>query len=357
MKIYFHFIGLIGLIALASCTSKTDNSTGQEYKTVKIDTVRTASSLSVLQFPGRVKAAHDINIAFRVSGTIERIYVNEGAKVRKGQLLARLDTTDYAVQLKATEAEYQQVKGEAERVIALYNEGGTTPVAYDKARYGLQQIEAKYKNHKDMLAYAYLYAPFDGYVQKTLFDEHETVAAGMPVISIISQDTPEVELNLPASEYIRRNTFEKFSCTLDIYPGKEYPLQLIGITEKANANQLYAIHLKMDKSVMPLPSPGMNTMVSIYCRTEGQAIYSVPGSAVWQQDGQTYIYIYQQDNGQVLRTEVECLRLTGNGDMLLRGEGLKAGDCVVSSGVHHINNGEKVKALPPVSATNEGGLL
>ena len=148
--------------------------------------------------------------------------------IRKGQLLARLDTTDYAVQLKATEAEYQQVKGEAERVIALYSEGGTTPVAYDKARYGLQQIEAKYKNHKDMLAYAYLYAPFDGYVQKTLFDEHETVAAGMPVISIISQDTPEVELNLPASEYIRRNTFEKFSCTLDIYPGKVYPLQLIG---------------------------------------------------------------------------------------------------------------------------------
>ena len=73
--------------------------------------------------------------------------------------------------------------------------------------YGLRQITAKYNHAKDQLEYTRLYAPFSGYVQKRLFDSHETVAAGMPVVSVISEGTPEVEINLPAVEYIRRRQF------------------------------------------------------------------------------------------------------------------------------------------------------
>ena len=72
----------------------------------------------------------------------------------------------------------------------------TTPDANDKAMYGLKQITAKYNHAKDQLEYTRLYAPFSGYVQKRLFDSHETIAAGMPVVSIISEGTPEVEINL-----------------------------------------------------------------------------------------------------------------------------------------------------------------
>ena len=121
-------------------------------------------------FPGKVKAAQDISLAFRVSGTISKIHVKDGARVQEGQLLAELDPTDYQVQLDATEAEYQQIKAEAERVMALYKDNGTTPNANDKAVYGLKQITAKYKHHKDQLAYTRLYAPFNGYVQKRLFE-------------------------------------------------------------------------------------------------------------------------------------------------------------------------------------------
>lgn len=54
---------------------------------------------TILQFPGKVKAAQDINIAFRVSGTIRKICVENGTHVRKGELHAELDPTDYQVQL------------------------------------------------------------------------------------------------------------------------------------------------------------------------------------------------------------------------------------------------------------------
>ena len=200
-QIYLILTG-ISLILLSSCTQRTQKAKG--YQTVKIDTIVSADKQTFLQFPGKVKAAQDISLAFRVSGTISKIHVKDGARVQEGQLLAELDPTDYQVQLDATEAEYQQIKAEAERVMALYKDNGTTPNANDKAVYGLKQITAKYKHHKDQLAYTRLYAPFNGYVQKRLFEAHETIGAGMPVIAMISGGTPEVEINLPAAEYIRR---------------------------------------------------------------------------------------------------------------------------------------------------------
>ena len=223
-RIYLILTG-ISLILLSSCAQRAREAKG--HQTVKIDTVVSADKQTFLQFPGKVKAAQDISLAFRVSGTISKIHVKDGARVQEGQLLAELDPTDYQVQLDATEAEYQQIKAEAERVMALYKDNGTTPNANDKAVYGLKQITAKYKHHKDQLAYTQLYAPFNGYVQKRLFEAHETIGAGMPVIAMISGGTPEVEINLPAAEYIRREQFDNYHCTFDIYPGETYPLKLI----------------------------------------------------------------------------------------------------------------------------------
>lgn len=357
MKHCCYYISLICLCALSACGNRSNRQSVPHSKTVKTAIVQKASSLSVLQFPGKVKAAHDINLAFRVSGTIESIEVKEGMQVHKGELLARLDPTDYEIQLQATKAEYQQVKGEAERVIALYKENGTTPNDYDKARYGLRQIEAKYRNHQDQLEYTRLYAPFDGFVQKKLFDAHETVGAGMPVLSLISKDTPEVELNIPASEYIRRNSFEKFSCTFDLYPGKNYPLKLLGITEKANANQLHTMRLKLDKTSHPLPSPGMNTMVSIHYRSETETVYSIPSNAIGEKKGKEYVYVYSAKDSSVHCVEVHSLHLSGNGTTFVTSPALKEGDRIVSSGIHHIKEGDKVRILKPVSTTNEGGLL
>ena len=189
MKLFCCIILGAFMVMSASCSHNSKET--RRMQTVKIDTVFSVEGQTPLQFPGKVKAAQDVNLSFRVSGTIGKICVEDGARVRKGQLLAQLDPTDYRIQLEATEAEYQQVKAEAERVMALYKDNGTTPNANDKAVYGLKQITAKYQHHKDQLEYTNLYAPFDGFVQKHLFDEHETVGAGMPVISMISQGAPE----------------------------------------------------------------------------------------------------------------------------------------------------------------------
>lgn len=346
---------MISVCLLASCSKQATKETN--LQSVKLDTVKVAGEQSVLQYPGKVKAAQDITLAFRVSGTIARVLAEEGAQVRKGQLLAELDPTDYQIQLDATTAEYQQVKAEAERIIALYKDNGTTPNVYDKAVYGLQQMTAKYQHHQDELAYTKLYAPFDGYVQKRLFKAHETVGAGMPVLSVVSTGSPEVEINLPAVESVRRNQFSDYTCTIDAYPGKVFPLKFLSITPKANANQLYTMRLQWSSEERPLPSPGMNTMVTIYCQAEGEQYLSVPGSSVLQQGGKTYVFAYDPSSQSVHQREVVLARLLTNGDALVTSGQLKPGELVVASGVHHVKEGERVKPLPAVTGTNIGGLL
>lgn len=346
---------LAGVCTITACSHKDGKQVN--VQTVNVDTVKVAGEQTKLQYPGKVKASEDISLAFKVSGTVEKLFVKEGTTVRKGQLLARLDQTDYRVQLNATEAEYKQVKAEVERVIALYKENGTTPNSYDKAVYGLQQITAKYEHHKDELEYTCLFAPFDGVVQKCLFKEHETIGAGMPVISFVSTKAPEVEINLPATEAVRRGLFQSYECTFDVFPGEVYPLRFLSITPKANANQLYQVRLLIEAGERKLPSPGMNTMVTVYCNAGDATLMSIPNGSLLQEDGKVYVYIYRQETKTVKKTEIKLHQLLSDGRCLVSSGQLRDGDLIVASGVHFIKDGERVETLPAVTSSNVGGLL
>lgn len=356
MRIIYSILTNLCLLCLvASCSNGTQRQT--RVPSVKVDTVVANGERTFLQFPGRVKAAQDVDLAFRVSGTIEKIYVTDGVSVRAGQLLAEMDPSDYKIQLAATEAKYKQIKAEAERVIALYKDGGSTPNDYDKAVFGLKQIEALYKHHQDELAYTKIYAPFDGFIQKRFFQAHETVGAGMPVLSMLGKGTPEVEINLPAAEFIRRQQFSHYHCTFDIYPGKVYPLELIGITHKANANQLYTMRLKLDVKDLPLPSAGMNTMVTIFYTDGNDGCLQVSTSALLNKEGQSSVFVYNPESKTVKLCKVHCVRPLSDGNTIITSDEVHAGDIIVSAGIHAIQDGEVVRPIDPVSNTNIGGLL
>ena len=114
----------------------------------------------------------------------------------------------------------------------------------------------------------------------------------MPVVSIISEGSPEVEINLPAVEYIRRQQFTRYYCTFDIYPHQRYALELISVTPKAKCQSVvhYAASTeKEDKQAVP--SPGMNTMVTIECSEGDVCNLSVPGGAILRENGRTSIFL------------------------------------------------------------------
>ncbi|MDH6342708.1 RND family efflux transporter MFP subunit [Parabacteroides sp. PFB2-12] len=349
-------LGLVcSLLLFTGC--KQEKVQKEEIKTVKVNKAVRYGEEKTTSFPGKVKAASEVNLAFRISGPIARIHVSEGEFVRKGQLLAAMDARDYEIQLAATEAEYTQVKAEAERIIKLHEKQSVADNDYDKAVYGLQQITAKYEAHKNALADTRLTAPFDGYIQKRYFDKEETVSAGMPIFSLISTEAPEVEINIPATDYIQRDKFHSFSCYFDIYPDLTFPLELISINRKANLNQLYTVRLRLvTAGSREVPSPGMSTMVKIAFQPEESELVSIPLSALFENDGQPCVWVYDGARRQVNRRPVRLSNIPADGTVILF-EGLTVGEEVVAAGVHSLKEGDAVKVIPAVSSTNVGGLL
>lgn len=346
-------VSIIGL--MFACSTKK-----QEQKAinplVKIDTVRFYGNQPSVAFPGKVKASSDISIAFKVSGTILKMNVDVGSFVKKGQVLAEMDPRDYEIQLAATTAEYKQIKAEAERVIALYEKNSISENDYDKAVYGLQQITAKYNAHKNALNDTKLLAPFDGYVQKRLFEPNETVSAGIPVISLINASILEVETNIPLSEYIRRDRFESFSCMFDIFPNQKFPLDLIGITQKANMNQLYTMRLRF-KNVNNIskPTPGMSTIVTINLKPEQNTLKSIPLSAMFEKNGQSSVWIYDKTSKTVKLRHITINEIKKNGRVIVS-EGIEQNEIIVTAGIHSLIEGQSVTILLPATSTNIGGL-
>lgn len=347
---------LLASVLLCACSRQGDDAKkGDVTPAVRCVEAEAFGAGGNQQYPGKVVSADDANVSFKVAGTLRRVNVEEGQHVRKGQILAEMDNTDYSVQLKATEAEYAQIKAEAERVIALYQDGGTTASNYDKARYGLQQIEAKLQNHRNQLSYTRIYAPYDGYVQKVYMNAGETVGAGMPVIGILSSGTPEVEINLPVTAYAQRDKFVSYTCTFDVLPGEALEAVPASVLAQANSNQLYKMRLKLVEKNDAV-SPGMSTWVTISSTQGDESKVRIPSTCILRESGTTCVFIFNAQSETVKKVGVTVDELHTDGTAVVSGN-VSAGDVLVATGVHHVKDGQKVRAMEPASATNVGGLM
>lgn len=346
---------LIAMVFLfVGCNGNREKESAE--RTVKVYTVENSGEIKQVSFPGKVKASSDINLAFRVSGPIQKIHVDVGKMVKKGQVLAEIDSRDYAIQLAATEAEYNQVKNESKRIFELFEKGTVTPNDYDKARFGLQQIEAKLNAHRNALKDTRLIAPCNGYIQKRLFEAGETVSAGLPILAMVSAEKGEVEINIPSSDYIRQNDFEHYSCSVDLFPDKLFPLELIGITHKANASQLYTARFRFVGNDKDIPSAGMSTMVNIQYKSQKNQLLEIPLSAVFYTQNQVKVWVYNPENQTISSRPIVIEKIHTNGVVIVS-QGLESGEVILSAGVHSVKEGDKVKLLSEVSPTNIGGML
>ncbi len=343
---------LTAALMLAIGCSKEKKQANSE-RLVLLQTVSSTNATGTTTYPGRTRAADEANVSFRVAGTLLKVPVKAGDHVRRGQVIAQLDDRDYRVQLEAAEAEYTQVKAEAERVMSLYADSVGTANNYDKARYGLQQITQKLQHCRDQVKDCVLHAPFDGYVQAVQHEAHETVGAGMPIVSLIGQGQTEVIINIPASENLRRDQFASFSARFDVLPGQQFPLHLLTIARQANVNQLYEVRLALEGNHAQI-TPGMSTMVQLTFNDDGAKPVVIPLSAVFRNGDQSAVFVYA--DGHVRRTDVTLGRIHNNGTVEVA-SGLSTGDQIVISGVKTLTDGEAVRPAAQPSKTNVGGLL
>lgn len=346
---------LFCLAAAVGCNNREAETT-EIIRKVKLATVCQADSVEYRSYSGMINEKSEVGLAFRVAGPIQRIEVDEGDYVNKGQLVARIDSRDYEIQLKAAQGQYEKVKAEADRVIELRERNSVAGNDYDKAVAGLKMAEANLEHAKDQLNDTKLLAPFSGYIQEVNFEEGEMVDAGMPVVSLLDVTSYEVEVDIPISMYANREKFVSFTGKQPSVSEKDFLLQLAGFSKKANSNQLYSLKLRPAPGVTRELTPGMNTEVSIAVKTGSEEKLCVPLNAVFKKNDETYVWVFSPDESIVNSRRVTTGELTGENQVTLT-SGLQAGEKVVAAGVHHLQENQEVEILENESETNVGGML
>lgn len=357
MKKTYHLVAIaiyINLI-LAAC-SQHDHQAQKRIHRVKIAQVQRCDSIEIAEFAGMVKEAQSVNMAFRVGGAIMRIHVIEGQQVRKGQLVAEMDPRDYALQLSATQAEYDKAMDEINRVKALYERQSLAEADYQKAKAGELLIQAHLKRANDQMADTKLYAPFDGYIQRINYRPGELVNIGMPVASIINVEQYHVGIEIPASLFVLRDRFEHVTCTPTIGNAEPLALETIGHEVMANSNRLYPMTFRLNPRANRSIVPGMEVKVQVAYRPEAEQRMSVPADAVFNADGQAYVWVFNQADSTITRKPVSPDRMAADGQIIIN-DGLSGNEQIITAGVHSLSDGLKVLPIAPKTATNVGGLL
>jgi RND family efflux transporter MFP subunit len=340
---------------LCSCVNN-QRDTRQIVRKVKIETVKLADTMQIKTFPGRVREAGEINLAFRVAGPIRQIMVREGDYVRAGQMIAQMDTRDYEKQLQAAQAQYDQVKAEADRVIELHSRQSIASSEYDKAVTGLRLVETQLKHARDQLNDTRLLAPVSGYIQKLNFRNNELIDAGIPLATLIDVSRYQIEADIPASLLIGREDILSIQGILSAGGDGPFGLDMISISPKAAHNQLFRLQMAPVQSKMSGLVPGLDIQINIALRQNGDPQVCVPLSAVFRQQAQDFVWVYDLGSKLVSSREVVPGKLTGDGRIRII-TGLQPGEQIVVAGVSLISNNEKVEPMEPVSDSNVGGLL
>jgi RND family efflux transporter MFP subunit len=346
------------LICMALAVGCNTNHNGKEQliRKVIIEDVKVADTLIIKSFSGVIREAGEVNLAFRVAGPIQEIYVKEGEYVKANQPVAQIDTRDYEVQLQSAQAQYDQVAAEAGRVVELHNRQSVAGNDYDKAIASEKMVAAQLKNAKDQLNDTRLLSPVAGYIWKINFMENEMVDAGMPLATLIDVRHFQVEVDIPVSLYAERDAIVSFTGIQPAVSGGEFPLQLLSYSRKASNNQLFRLQLLLNPANQPKLAPGMDIQVNIAMKSGVGPMACVPLNALFSEEGKTFVWVYLPAEGIVSRREVVTGRLTGDGRIQII-QGLRTDEKIVVAGVNHLNDNQKVGLMEPVAETNKGGLM
>ena len=199
-------------VILVSC-DKQEEVIEIPLRSVKHQTITYSSGKLVKTFSGVTKAELEANLSFRVSGRVDNIPVNVGDKLKKGQLVARLDGKDYAVlyeqakaELASAKASLRSAESEYNRTIGLYEKRNASKSQLDTTRATAESAKAQVKasaqqveSARLQLSYANLYSPQECVVSSKPVKENENVSSGQVVVSVNCGKKVEVIVNVPES--------------------------------------------------------------------------------------------------------------------------------------------------------------
>ena len=352
MKIKYILLFLI-IFIFTACKKDTV----EVIRAVKIQEINSIQDGSFnIDFPAQISPTQKTVLAFKYAGKIKSINFESGNFVKKGQVIATIDDSDYKVNLEAFSKKYEAAKAVAQnaevqfsRAEKLYKGGALAKKDYDNAVMQknvaistFKEASAGLENARNTLNDTKIIAPYDGYIDKKIVEAGTVIPEGGPVISFISNEITDISVNasLKDLENIKNASNIIFKDNLS---EKVYSLKIKSIAQNPDSiNLTYPVtftfsNLGKDEKFLS----GQTGTVTISVKNNGNQEILIPLDALFEDNGSN-VYLFK--NGIAVKTAVEIGELRET-DKISIVKGLKSGDKVIVAGVSKLADGEKVKIL------------
>lgn len=322
----------------------------------KIDTLKRVplvSALSIknqvfkhyLELQGNVKTKQNVLIYPEMPGPLERVFVKEGQRVKKGQILAKIDDGGMAQQVAQLEATTALAKTTYERQKRLWDQkiGSEIQFLQTKTNYTAQKNTlAQLKKQLDKSS---IRAPFSGIIDEVIKDQGNIVAPGpgAEVFRIVNLGNMYIEADVPES-YITNVTKGKDVEIQFPVLGKTINTQVRQTGNFINpSNRTFKVEIgvpNQDRSI----KPNLTAKLKINDYTSSKAIL-IPQSIISENaNGEQYVYVVKNISNNIgVATQTVVKTGKTQGDIIEILEGVSVGDQLIEAGARTVKDGQEVK--------------
>jgi RND family efflux transporter MFP subunit len=350
----------LGVVALALIGCAEEIVVEKSLRPVRTEIVTTSGAARIRSFAGVAKAGLESQLSFRVAGTVERVPVTVGASVVRGQVLAQLDPTDYALRVQEAlaglaqaeaaernaEADYDRVRGLYENNNASLRELDGARATAESTRAQVEAAEKRLEQARQQLAYCTLRAPVDGQVASVDVEVNENVSSGQKLFLLTAGSDIDVEVALPGALIADIEIGDPVEVGFDALEGRRFPARVTeaGVAAVGTATT-FPVTVRLDETDSDIRS-GMAAEVEFSFGGKGDVSrLLVPAVSVGEDRDGRFVFVLEESgagHGVVRRHDVTVGELTADGIEIL--EGLEGGETIVTAGVRRLSDGEEVRA-------------
>jgi RND family efflux transporter MFP subunit len=359
------------VIALGSCTAEGDKKqTNIDAVPVTVGNVKKVQDLETIFASGTVSTPDSpAEVSFLVSDKVIFVGPREGDYVRKGQLLASIDPTDYQLalttatkQAEMTRIAFERADDEHRRMKMLFDSKSLAPNDYEKYRatyesdrHQYEQAIAQEKISRKRLADAELHSPVNGFISKRSIEPGETASTGRPVFEIVQLDTVEVHVGVPETDIHLAKIGQKASITFPALPKQSFE----GTVRVINVSADPGTRTYMSRISVPNPGHVIRIGMVAEAKIVGDrqiSMMTVPGEAIVRDDqGATMVFVYFPEQRCVYSKRVKTGTFRGT-EVEIK-EGLSGNESIVIAGQDHLRDGMPVTIaiLPSEDSSDKRG--
>lgn len=357
---------LLPLTMFLGCTPQ-DKPSQQVSRPVKVVRIGDEAAAGVMSFAGEVRARYETILAFRVSGKMIDRHVEVGDRVRKGQRVARLDSTDYRLgtealkaQLNSAQAERDFARDDLMRYRELLNQRVISPpefdrhdTAYTTARERVVTLEAQLSQATNQLQYTDLLADRDGVVTGLEVETGQVVTAGQPVIKLARLDEKEIHIDVPEQRVAGIDLHQKVSVTLWADGDRRYTARIREIAAAADpTSRTYRVKATL---LERQDEARLGKTATVWIPVTTSPRITVPFSAVFtpqNEPGRPRVWLVEEGGSTVKSVPVQLGEALDGERIVVAG--VVSGQLVVSAGVQRLAEGQAVRLPEKVAAAMQG---